>query len=253
MAEAHDQVQHVVFEHGEADIDVFRASNLLTPSTVQAHCTFLSPEELRGLAATGTAIAHCPLSNAYFSAEPFRLREALDAGVRVGLGTDIAGGYSIDIMNAMRQAVAVSRMREGARIMADMCSGSTARSSEGKHEDGKPLSIDWKEALYLATRGGALALGLPEGCGSFTVGAPFDAQWIELVDGDGDGKSLGVLDFLDDATTPGAVPLNLEMIERWWCLGDTRNRRGVFVQGTLVGWRKTRSKEFSVLMLESID
>ena len=58
-------------------------------------------------------MAHCPLSNAYFSAKPFPLREALQRSVKVGLGTDVAGGYSLDIMDAMRQAVAVSRMREG--------------------------------------------------------------------------------------------------------------------------------------------
>ena len=63
----------------------------------------------------GTAIPHCPLSNAYFSAEPFHLREALQQGIKVGLGTDVAGGYSLDIMNAMRHSVAVSRMREGSR------------------------------------------------------------------------------------------------------------------------------------------
>ena len=131
--------------------------NLLTPRTVQAHCTFLTPPALARLAETGTAIAHCPLSNAYFSAEPLRLREALDAGVRVGLGTDIAGGYSIDIMNAMRHAVAVSRMREGARIRA--CSGTRRHLDK---PDDWVLSIDWKEALFLATRGGAEALGLPE-------------------------------------------------------------------------------------------
>ena len=121
-----------------------------------------------------TAVAHCPLSNAYFSAEPFRLREALDAGVPVGLGTDIAGGYSIDILNAMRQAVIVSRMREGARVMAnDDVDASKEKGTE------KPLSIDWKEALYLATTGGATALGLPKGIGTFAVGVPFDAQCSE--------------------------------------------------------------------------
>ena len=123
---------------------------------------------------TNTAIAHCPLSNAYFSAQPFRLREALDAGVPVGLGTDIAGGYSIDIMNAMRQAVIVSRMREGTRVMAHH----DADASKEKDTE-KPLSIDWKEALYLATTGGAIALGLPKGIGTFTVGVPFDAQCSE--------------------------------------------------------------------------
>ncbi|KAI0670859.1 Metallo-dependent hydrolase [Trametes maxima] len=219
MAEAHDQVQHVLDEHGEEDMDVFLHSELLTPRTVQAHCTFLSTVDLVRLATTGTAVAHCPLSNAYFSAEPFRLREALAAGVRVGLGTDVAGGYSIDIMNAMRHAVAVSRMREGARI----------RRGE-QAEDSTPLSVDWKEALYLATRGGAIALGLPEGCGTFAVGAPFDAQYIRVFN-EATGEGVGALDVFDTADAPAVWRLTEELVEKWWCLGDTRNRSGMWVQG----------------------
>lgn len=71
------------------------------------------------------------------------------------------------MMNAMRQAVVVSRMREGSRMMG-IPAGTTMDSE---------LSIDWKEALFLATRGGALALGLQ---GMFAVGLPFDAQESEL-------------------------------------------------------------------------
>jgi guanine deaminase len=89
------------------------------------------------------------------------LREALDAGVQIGLGTDIAGGYSADVMSAMRHAVSVARMREGERLV---------QGAQGSRV------VNWKEALYLATLGGAKALGLPEGTGMFVVGAPFDAQ-----------------------------------------------------------------------------
>ena len=85
--------------------------------------------------------------------------------MKVGLGTDVAGGYSLDMMNAMRQAVVVSRMREGSKVM-----------DPGITIDSK-LSIDWKEALFLATRGGAMALGLQ---GIFGVGLPFDAQKSKL-------------------------------------------------------------------------
>ena len=145
---------------------------------MQAHCTFLSPPSLARLAETGTAVAHCPLSNAYFSAAPFRLREALDARVRVGLGTDIAGGYALDIMSAMRHAVTVSRMREGTRTLRRAGAGEGAGEGQGEEGEGgaKALSIDWKEALFLATKGGADALNLPKGSGTFAVGAPFDAQ-----------------------------------------------------------------------------
>ena len=163
LAESHDQVAAVLAERGIDDIDVFERSKLLTSRTVQAHCTFLDAPSLSRLHASGTAVAHCPLSNAYFSAEPFRLREALDLNVKVGLGTDVAGGYSLDIMNSMRQAVAVSRMRQGTNIM--------------KLESDRSLAIDWVESLYLATRGGAKALGLLTGI--FEVGAPFDAQESE--------------------------------------------------------------------------
>ncbi|KAI0632347.1 Metallo-dependent hydrolase [Trametes polyzona] len=227
MAEAHDQVQHVLSEHGQDDMDVFLHSKLLTPHTVQAHCTFLSADELARLAATGTAVAHCPLSNAYFSAAPFRLREALDAGVRVGLGTDVAGGYSIDIMSAMRHTVSVSRMREGARILE-----STDRP-KGETEGTKSLSVDWKEALYLATRGGASALGLPEGCGMFAVGAPFDAH-VYNEHGTGKGYGVGALDFFDIVEGHPPLTLTVEVVEKWWCLGDTRNREEVWVQGASV-------------------
>lgn len=115
--------------------------------------------------ANQTAVAHCPLSNAYFSEKPFPLREALDKGVLVGLGTDVAGGYSIDILNSMRHAVATSRMCEGVRALRSKSEGANVKS----------LAVEWKESLFLATRGGALALGL-ENTGEFRVGAAFDAQ-----------------------------------------------------------------------------
>lgn len=150
-------------------------ARLLTPRTIQAHCTYLSPEELSQLAQHGTAIAHCPLSNAYFSARQFVLREALDRGVRVGLGTDVAGGYSIDVMGAMRWAVGVSRLLEGARLeRSEWQASRCAEDREINAAIDTHVRVDWKEALYLGTRGGALALGL--GGGVFKIGAPFDAQ-----------------------------------------------------------------------------
>jgi guanine deaminase len=61
-------------------------------------------------------------------------------------------------------------MREGSRIL------DRAEESHQEPETQEALSVDWKEAIYLATRGGALALGLPQESGAFQVGAPFDAQ-----------------------------------------------------------------------------
>ena len=115
---------------------------------------------------SGTAVAHCPLSNAYFSStEAFRLREALDRGVKVGLGSDIAGGYELGIQGAMRMSVAVSRLREGLLKRESQTPGKSVVDNP---------RIDWKESLYLATKGGAEAMGLSNGW--FNVGGPFDAQ-----------------------------------------------------------------------------
>jgi len=224
MAESLDEVAWVRKEHGREDVDVFETNDLLTSRTVQAHCTFLEQEELSRVAAFGTAIAHCPLSNAYFSAKPFLLREALERGVKVGLGTDIAGGYSMDIMSAMRQAVVVSRMREGERLIAN------GNTSDNEVPQTPSLAIDWKESLYLATYGGASALGLPEGCGIFCVGSPFDVQQIMLFDPDA-GQGTGALDFFGLADLAAPEVIQEDMVEKWWCLGDHRNRTGMWVQG----------------------
>lgn len=95
--------------------------------------------------------------------------------MRVGLGSDVAGGYSMDIMGAMRWAVGVARLSEGARLERSdgQASGSGDRVGVTAIET-RGISIDWKEALYLGTRGGALALGLDGGV--FKIGAPYDAQ-----------------------------------------------------------------------------
>lgn len=101
----------------------------------------------------------------------------------MGYGTDIAGGYSADIMNAMRTGVLTGRGREGGRKETE-----NEDSHENSEEDSitdegqassvgtRSLAVDWKESLYVATRGGAIALGLK---GMFVVGGSFDAQESE--------------------------------------------------------------------------
>ncbi|KAG1748749.1 hypothetical protein EDB19DRAFT_1893793 [Suillus lakei] len=206
LAEAHEAVQWVLSERHKDDIDSFESQfGLLTEKTVQAHCTFLDTDMLSRMAGSCSAVAHFR----------FPLREALDLGVPVGLGTDIAGGYSIDIMNSMRQAVAVSRIRDGPRKLSD---------------DERSLAIDWKDALYLATRGGATALGLS--CGVFQAGAPFDAQCIELYKES--DKGVGALDFFEPQSG-----ITLGVLEKWWCIGDERNRQGIWIQGQRLDGKNT--------------
>lgn len=75
MCESTDQEAWVRSTRARADEEVFDSAGLLGPSTVQAHVTGLD-EKLMGLVKErGVTIAHCPLSNAYFSDKPFPLRE----------------------------------------------------------------------------------------------------------------------------------------------------------------------------------
>ena len=60
-----------------------------------AHCVQMSAEEREAMAKAGAGVAHCPLSNAYFAHGVLDVEACIEAGVKVGLGTDIAGGYSV--------------------------------------------------------------------------------------------------------------------------------------------------------------
>jgi hypothetical protein len=70
------------------------------------------------MAGRGAAVAHCPLSNFYFGDGLFCVARALAYGVKVGLGTDVAGGYSPSMLQAMRMAVINSHALKAAALMA---------------------------------------------------------------------------------------------------------------------------------------
>jgi 8-oxoguanine deaminase len=127
-----------------------------------AHCVHLSEPEVARFAATGTGVAHCPTSNLRLGAGVAPVRQLVDAGVRVGLGVDgSASNERGDLFGEVKQALLVARGRGGGEAM-------TAR-----------------DALRLATRGGAALLGR-EDIGSLEPGKQADlAIWAT------DGLELG--------------------------------------------------------------
>jgi guanine deaminase len=135
---------------------------------------------------TGAGIAHCPLSNFYFSTAVFPLRAALEKGLRVGLGTDISGGPSPSIFDTCRTAVAASRALEDGvnpHLPADK------RGIAGQR-------IDIREAFWLATAGGADVLDIKTG--QFAPDHAFDAI---LVDANAIASNIAIdrdLDTLED-------------------------------------------------------
>ncbi len=152
---------------GVSDTAALEGYGLLTRRTVLAHGNFVADDDVGRIVAAGAGIAHCPLSNVYFSDAVFPLRRMLDRGVHVGLGTDIAGGASPSILDNARHAVIASRLLESG---VDPDLPRQARRRAGSR-------IDAPVAFWLATAGGGVALDLPVGV--FAAGYQFDAIVID--------------------------------------------------------------------------
>ncbi|MEC2075807.1 guanine deaminase [Metabacillus fastidiosus] len=140
---------------------------LLREKSVMAHCNFLNDDDAELFAETGTAVCHCPISNAYFANSVIPIAHLHSKGVEIGLGSDISGGFSPSLFDNVRQAVMSSRMLEDGV--------NTALPAE---ERGVPNSrITINEAFYLATAGGGEGLSLP--IGRLAENYVWDAQIID--------------------------------------------------------------------------
>ena len=163
----------VLDRYGRTDTAALDRFGLLSRRTILAHGNFIGDDDIALIHARGAGIAHCPLSNVYFSDAVFPLRKILDQGVHVGLGTDIAGGASPSILDNARHAVIASRLLE-----------SGVDPSQSRDERRRPDSrIDAVTAFWLATAGGGIALDLPVGV--FKEGFQFDAVLVDARARDG--------------------------------------------------------------------
>lgn len=139
------------------DAEVLDQFGLLTDKSVMAHGTQLNDSDLDLFAKRQTALAHCPISNVYFGNSVTRINDAHRKNVKLGLGTDISGGFSPSIYRNMQQAIMSSQMlqdsgKESARITA-------------------------ANAFYLATIGGASALNIKTG--QIKAGFKADLQIVQ--------------------------------------------------------------------------
>ena len=160
--------------------------------TIMAHCVHSSEEELALMKKQGVYVAHCPQSNTNLSSGIAPARHYLEAGLHVGLGSDIAGGTSLSILRAMADAIQVSKLYW--RLV---------------DSSAKPLTLE--EAFYLGTEGGGSFFGK---VGSFREGYEFDAV------------------ILNSSTIPTPLSLSpKDRLERLVYLSDDRNITGKYVSG----------------------
>jgi cytosine/adenosine deaminase-related metal-dependent hydrolase len=155
LAETADELDFCSERYGCSPVEYADSLGWLGADVWLAHAVHLDDAGIARLAATGTAVAHCPSSNARLGAGICRSRALLDAGVPVGLGVD--GAASNEASSLLGQARAAALF---------------ARAVGG------PQAMTVRQALQLATTGGARLLGREFEIGSLEPGKLADiALW----------------------------------------------------------------------------
>ncbi|WFD45363.1 guanine deaminase [Malassezia psittaci] len=189
--------------------DVYDHYGLLNQRTILAHAIHLTKDEIDLLVQRQCALSHCPTSNIQLTSGVFRLMELVRRGLKIGLGSDISGGYSIGLLPVLREANTLSR----------------TLAMQDPSQETASLEI----LFYIATLGGAQVCGLDDHVGRFAKGYDFDALLVDP--------------FL---TQPGcSTPANpglyvqkdeplASILEKWLFCGDDRNIVEVYVCGRKV-------------------
>src|ERR1043165_6979560 len=162
LAENKEEIEKVHNLHMAARdyTDVYDTCGLLTPKTMLGHCIHLNAREIDAIATAQSSVAHCPTSNLFLGSGLIKLDQLMNAGIAVGLGSDVAAGPELNMWQVMRSALAVQK----ARHMA---------------EPDLP-GMRPSEAFYLATSGGARALGKSATIGSLDIGKEADLLVVDL-------------------------------------------------------------------------
>ncbi|POZ63929.1 guanine deaminase [Chromobacterium alticapitis] len=174
---------------------VYQRYGLLRPRAVYGHGIHLSEAELNAFRDSGASLAHCPTSNFFLGSGSLNLRPCVEAErpIPVGLGTDLGAGTSFSMLQTMNAAYMAAQSH------------------------GKPLSA--VQAFYLATRGGAEALGIADKVGSVTPGMEADLAVLDL-------RSTPLLDFRMRYARDLSEVLFIQMM-----LGDDRAVAATYVAG----------------------
>ncbi len=137
-----------LFPERESYLDVYDHYNLLGKRSVFAHGIHLEEQEWKRLAETDSALSFCPRSNLFIGSGLFKMNKARQHKVKVGLGTDVAGGDSFSLLQTINEAYKTQQLQG--------------------------TSLSAFQSFYLATLGGAKALDLDNKIGNFEQGKEAD-------------------------------------------------------------------------------
>lgn len=223
MSENKNEISWVkeLFPERKSYAEVYDGFGLLTKKTVLAHVVHVSDEEVSLLAERGSGVSHCPVSNNALGSGCCGVKRLMRAGVKVGLGSDVSGGYSVSVLESVRQATTVSSLvalREGSR--------------------GPEEKVTFIEALWLGTRGGAEVMDMKGKVGGFEVGMEWDVQLVGLPVGDEEGAVEGMQEITEGAVDVFGWEGWEDKVAKWVYSGDERNTVKVWVAGREVYAKK---------------
>ncbi|MCE5244250.1 MAG: amidohydrolase [Syntrophobacteraceae bacterium] len=158
LSETAGEVEELTARHGMSPAFLLDRLGILDPGTLCAHANWLDTSEIALLARRGAGVAHNPESNMKLAAGVAPVPEMLAAGVNVGLGTDgCASNNDLDLFGEMDRA---------------------AKLHKAFRRD--PVVCPARRVLWMATRGGAKAVGWADGIGSLEAGKKADFAAIDL-------------------------------------------------------------------------
>jgi cytosine/adenosine deaminase-related metal-dependent hydrolase len=183
------------------------------------HCVRVSDSDITAIAASGSTVAHCPISNAKLGHGIAPVLAMLSAGIAVGLGSDsMAANNRMHLLEESRAAVLGQRVRSS-----------------------RPDALSASRALELATLGGARALGLADRVGSLEVGKEADLAAFDLgaLAGTADADPAAALVFALGAEPAKFVAVaGIPKVWNWELLNEDPELQGRVreVTGALNSW-----------------
>ncbi len=159
LSETKREVEESIARHGKTPIAHMDEVGLFNGSpVVAAHCVWASDDDIAILAKNKVGVAHCPGSNMKLASGAAPAAKMLAAGIAVGLGTDgPASNNNLDVLEEARLAALLAKVHSG-----------------------DPTAVKAQEALSMACRGGAEALGLGDIIGQITPGRRGDIILVDL-------------------------------------------------------------------------
>ncbi|MCL7461699.1 guanine deaminase [Pseudomonas sp. NW5] len=143
-----------LFPDCDSYLDIYARHGLLGPRSLFAHAIHLDEHDCQRLGQCGAAVAFCPTSNLFLGSGLFDLARAERLQLKVGIGSDIGAGTSFSLLHTLGEAYKVEQL-------------------QGR-------SLDPFKALYLATLGGARALGMEGQVGSLAPGHEADFVVLDV-------------------------------------------------------------------------